>query len=140
MMYCLQEAKKTALCTEYLITIMKCSKCGKFIPPPGEFHPFFAGFGFDFYNDPQNFGSRFHRRRLSPTNCKNCETVYPPLEFKSGEPIKMPKCSFCETEMEPPKGPKCQNCGAPISRLTREVALSWYNSNQLRIKLPVIIK
>ena len=89
----------------------KCSKCGKFIPPPGEFHPFFAGFGFDFYNDPQNFGSRFHRRRLSPPKCKNCETVYPPLEFKSGEPIKMPKCSFCETEMEPPKYlPRCKNC------------------------------
>ena len=89
----------------------KCSKCGKYIPPPGEFHPFFGGVGFDFYNDPNNFGHRFHRRRISPPKCKNCETVYPPLEFKSGEPIKMPKCSFCETEMEPPKYlPRCKNC------------------------------
>ena len=89
----------------------KCSKCGKFIPPPGEFHPFFAGFGFDFYNDPNNFGPRHHRRGISPPKCKNCDTLYPPLEFKSGEPIKMPKCSFCETEMEPPKYlPRCKNC------------------------------
>ena len=89
----------------------KCSKCGKFIPPPGEFHPFFAGFGFDFYNDPNNFGPRHHRKGLSPPKCKNCDTLYPPLEFKSGEPIKMPKCSFCETEMEPPKYlPRCKNC------------------------------
>ena len=89
----------------------KCSKCGKYIPPPGEFHPFFAGFGFDFYNDPHNFGPRHHRRGMSPPKCKNCDTIYPPLEFKSGEPIKMPKCSFCETEMEPPKYlPRCKNC------------------------------
>ena len=89
----------------------KCSKCGKYIPPPGEFHPFVAGFGFDFYNDPHNFGPRHHRRRMSPPKCKNCDTVYPPLEFKSGEPIKMPKCSFCETEMEPPAYlPRCKNC------------------------------
>ena len=89
----------------------KCSKCGKYIPPPGEFHPFFAGMGFDFYNDPNNFGPRSHRRGISPPKCKNCDTLYPPLEFKSGEPIKMPKCSFCETEMEPPKYlPRCKNC------------------------------
>ena len=89
----------------------KCSKCGKYIPPPGEFHPFSAGFGFDFYNDPNNFGPQHHRRRMSPPKCKNCDTVYPPLEFKSGEPIKMPKCTFCETEMEPPAYlPRCKNC------------------------------
>ena len=89
----------------------KCSKCGKYIPPPGEFHPFVAGFGFDFYNDPNNFGPRHHRRRMSPPKCKNCDTVYPPLEFISGQPIKMPKCSFCETEMEPPAYlPRCKNC------------------------------
>ena len=89
---------------------LKCSKCGKYIPPPGEFHPFAAGFGFDFYNDPKSFG-KHHRMRMSPPKCKNCDTVYPPLEFKSGEPIKMPKCSFCETEMEPPKYlPRCKNC------------------------------
>ena len=89
----------------------KCSKCGKFIPPPGEFHPFLAGMGFDFYNDPKNFGPRNHRRGMSPPRCKNCDTLYPPLEFKSGEPIIMPKCSFCETEMEPPKYlPRCKKC------------------------------
>ncbi len=89
----------------------KCSKCGKFIPPPGEFHPFLAGMGFDFYNDPKNFCPKNHRRGMSPPKCKNCDTLYPPLEFKSGEPIIMPKCSFCETEMEPPKYlPRCKKC------------------------------
>ena len=52
--------------------------------------------------------------------CKNCNTLYPFPIYKPGEPPIMPKCSFCQTEMEPPKGPKCQKCGAPISRLTRE--------------------
>jgi hypothetical protein len=69
--------------------------------------------GFDFYNDPKNFGPRNHRRGMSPPRCKNCDTLYPPLEFKSGEPIIMPKCSFCETEMEPPKYlPRCKKCNS----------------------------
>ena len=122
----------------------RCKNCKKFIPPP-ECPPFFKFFRHHGHKNRHqkcvNCGKEYPQLELKPgeipvmpkcsscgtvmnppnylPKCKNCGNLYPIPNYKKGETPIMPKCSSCGTEMDLP-GPKCQKCGEPIPRLTKE--------------------
>ena len=122
----------------------RCKNCKKFIPPP-ERPPFFKFFRHHGHKNKHqkcvNCGKEYPQLELKPgeipvmpkcsscgtvmtppnylPKCKNCGNLYPIPDYKKGETLVMPKCSSCGTVMDLP-GPKCQKCGEPIPRLTKE--------------------